>query len=43
MLELIQLAAPSDRGDEQLRELFSPYLDGIDFEPLREHQDRHGG
>ncbi|MEM9185586.1 MAG: penicillin acylase family protein [Planctomycetota bacterium] len=32
MLELIQLGV----GDEQLRELFSPYLDGIDFEPLRE-------
>lgn len=32
MLELIQLGI----GDEQLRELFSPYLDGIDFEPLRD-------
>ncbi|MCA9239899.1 MAG: penicillin acylase family protein, partial [Planctomycetales bacterium] len=32
MLELIQLGIHDDR----LRELFSPYLDGIDFEPLRE-------
>ena len=32
LLELIQLGV----GDEQLRELFSPYLDGVDFEPLRE-------
>lgn len=32
LLELIQLGV----GDEQLRELFSPYLDGIDLEPLRE-------
>lgn len=32
LLELIQLGM----SDEHLRELFSPYLDGIDFEPLRE-------
>ncbi|TWT36898.1 Acyl-homoserine lactone acylase QuiP precursor [Posidoniimonas corsicana] len=32
LLELIQLGIP----DERLRELFSPYLDGIDFEPLRD-------
>ncbi len=32
MLELIQLGV----ADQQLRELFSPYLDGIDFEPLRD-------
>jgi len=32
LLELIQLGV----GDEQLRELFSPYLDGVDFEPLRD-------
>ncbi len=32
MLELIQLGM----GDDRLRELFSPYLDGIDFEPLRD-------
>ena len=32
MLELIQLGV----DDERLRELFHPYLDGIDFEPLRE-------
>lgn len=32
ILELIQLGIK----DELLRELFSPYLDGIDFEPLRE-------
>lgn len=31
MLELIQLGIDDDR----LRELFSPYLDGVDFEPLR--------
>src|ERR1044072_9928860 len=32
ILELIQLGG----DDERLRELFHPYLDGIDFEPLRE-------
>jgi penicillin amidase len=32
MLELIQLGV----DDERLRELFHPYLDGIDFEPLRD-------
>ncbi|QDT67518.1 Acyl-homoserine lactone acylase QuiP precursor [Planctomycetes bacterium MalM25] len=32
ILELIQLGIE----DERLRELFSPYLDGVDFEPLRE-------
>lgn len=32
LLELIQLGV----DDERLRELFYPYLDGIDFEPLRE-------
>lgn len=32
ILELIQL----DIGEEQTRELFAPYLDGIDFAPLRE-------
>ena len=32
MLELIQLGI----DDERLRELFRPYLDGVDFEPLRE-------
>lgn len=32
MLELIQLGI----DDERLRELFHPYLDGIDFAPLRE-------
>src|SRR6476620_12136718 len=32
LLELIQLGV----DDERLRELFTPYLDGIDFEPLRE-------
>jgi penicillin amidase len=32
ILELIQLGV----DDERLRELFYPYLDGIDFEPLRE-------
>lgn len=32
LLELIQLGV----DDERLRELFNPYLDGIDFEPLRE-------
>jgi penicillin amidase len=32
LLELIQLGV----DDERLRELFHPYLDGIDFEPLRE-------
>jgi penicillin amidase len=32
ILELIQLGV----DDERLRELFHPYLDGIDFEPLRE-------
>jgi penicillin amidase len=32
LLELIQLGI----DDERLRELFHPYLDGIDFEPLRE-------
>ena len=32
LLELIQLNV----DDERLRELFHPYLDGIDFEPLRE-------
>jgi penicillin G amidase len=32
MMELIQLGI----DDERLRELFHPYLDGIDFEPLRE-------
>ena len=32
MLELIQLGI----DDEHLRELFSPYLDGVDFAPLRE-------
>jgi penicillin amidase len=31
LLELIQLGV----DDERLRELFHPYLDGIDFEPLR--------
>lgn len=36
MLELIQLDWPELGGDELLRELFSPYLDGIDFAPLRE-------
>ena len=34
LLELIQLGV----DDERLRELFNPYLDGIDFEPLREIQ-----
>jgi penicillin G amidase len=34
MLELIQLGV----DDERLRELFHPYLDGIDFGPLREIQ-----
>ena len=34
MLELIQLGV----DDERLRELFHPYLDGIDFAPLREIQ-----
>jgi len=32
LLELIQLNV----DDEKLRELFHPYLDGIDFKPLRE-------
>jgi penicillin amidase len=32
LLELIQLGV----DDERLRELFNPYLDGIDFEPLRD-------
>lgn len=32
LLELIQLGV----GDERIRELFAPYLDGIDFEPLRD-------
>ncbi|MCC7476306.1 MAG: penicillin acylase family protein [Pirellulales bacterium] len=32
LLELIQLGV----DDERLRELFHPYLDGIDFAPLRE-------
>ena len=32
ILELIQLG----KSDERLRELFHPYLDGIDFDPLRE-------
>lgn len=32
LLELIQLGV----DDERLRELFRPYLDGIDFEPLRD-------
>jgi penicillin amidase len=32
LLELIQLGV----DDERLRELFHPYLDGLDFEPLRE-------
>ena len=32
LLELIQLGV----DEERIRELFSPYLDGIDFEPLRE-------
>jgi penicillin G amidase len=32
LLELIQLGV----DEERLRELFHPYLDGIDFEPLRE-------
>ncbi len=32
LLELIQLGI----DDERLRELFHPYLDGVDFEPLRE-------
>ena len=32
LLELIQVGV----DDERLRELFHPYLDGIDFEPLRE-------
>ncbi len=32
MLELIQLGIE----DERLRELFTPYLDGVDFAPLRE-------
>jgi penicillin amidase len=32
LLELIQLGV----DDQRLRELFYPYLDGIDFEPLRE-------
>jgi penicillin G amidase len=32
LLDLIQLGV----DDERLRELFHPYLDGIDFEPLRE-------
>ncbi len=32
LLELIQLGV----DDERLRELFNPYLDGIDFEPMRE-------
>ena len=31
LLELIQLGVDDDR----IRELFAPYLDGIDFEPLR--------
>lgn len=31
LLELIQLGV----GDDRIRELFAPYLDGIDFEPLR--------
>ena len=31
LLELIQLGVEDDR----IRELFAPYLDGIDFEPLR--------
>ncbi|MEM6655649.1 MAG: penicillin acylase family protein [Planctomycetota bacterium] len=35
MIELIQLEMPAGGGDDLLRELFSPYLDGIDFEPLR--------
>lgn len=34
ILELIQLGIEDDR----LRELFSPYLDGVDFEPLRDVQ-----
>jgi penicillin G amidase len=34
MLELIQLGV----DDERLRELFHPYLDGIDFGPLRDIQ-----
>ncbi|MEX2316295.1 MAG: penicillin acylase family protein [Pirellulales bacterium] len=32
LLELIQLGV----AEERIRELFHPYLDGIDFEPLRE-------
>ena len=32
ILELIQLGV----DDERLRELFHPYLDGLDFEPLRD-------
>jgi penicillin amidase len=32
ILELIQLGT----SDERLRELFRPYLDGVDFDPLRE-------
>ena len=32
LLELVQLGI----DDERLRELFHPYLDGVDFEPLRE-------
>jgi penicillin amidase len=32
LLELIQLGV----DEERLRELFNPYLDGIDFEPLRD-------
>ena len=32
LLELIQLGV----DEERIRELFTPYLDGIDFEPLRE-------
>ena len=32
MMELVQLGIEDDR----LRELFSPYLDGVDFEPLRD-------
>ncbi len=34
LLELIQLGIDENR----IRELFSPYLDGIDFQPLREIQ-----
>lgn len=35
LLEIIQL----DIGDDRIRELFSPYLDGIDLDPLREIQN----